>query len=257
MKPGDGYLRLLPIVALLVIWELIARSHLMSPFLLPRFSVVFQRIVDDLLSGSLLIAAAMTLQRALIGYAIATVLGVAVGIAMAESKLVHWFFAPIVSAGFPMPKIAFVPIFMLWLGLGDTSKVALVVLACFFIVVTNSYAGAVGVDKHLLWAARSFGVSRGKLLRQVVLPAATPQVLTGLQIALPMAVLITVASEMLMGGGGIGGQLLDASRFADSVGLFAGIVEIALLGTLLIRGFAELRRYLLRWHAEAQKTVAG
>jgi ABC-type nitrate/sulfonate/bicarbonate transport system permease component len=257
VKGGDGLLRLLPILALLVVWELIARSRIMSPFLLPRLTVVIPRIESDLLSGSLLIDVAMTLQRAFIGYTLAAASGIAVGIAMAESKAVHWFFDPIVSAGFPMPKIAFVPIFMLWLGLGDASKIALVMLACFFIIATNSYGGATGVDKHLLWAARSLGANRGKILRQIILPAATPQVLTGLQIALPMAVLITVASEMLMGGGGIGGRLLDASRFADSVGLFAGIVEIALLGTVLIRGFAGLRRHLLRWHAETQMTVAG
>jgi ABC-type nitrate/sulfonate/bicarbonate transport system permease component len=125
-------------------------------------------------------------------------------------------------------------------------------LACFFIIATNSYAGASGVDRQLIWAARSLGASRGAILRQIALPAATPQILTGLQIALPMSVVIALASEMIMGGGGIGGQILNSSRLADTVGLLAGIVEIALIGTALIRGFALLRRWLLRWHAETQ-----
>jgi len=244
MKAIDALFSLLPVAGLLLLWELIARSGAMPPFLLPRPSDVAARVVDDVVSGGLLLSAC--------GYAIAAVCGIAVGIAMSEWKSVHWFFDPVISAGFPTPKIAFMPIFMLWLGLGDTSKIALIMLACFFIIATNSYAGASGVDRQLVWAARSLGASRGAILRQIALPAATPQILTGLQIALPMSVVIALASEMIMGGGGIGGQILNSSRLADSVGLFAGIVEIALIGTALIRGFALLRRWLLRWHAETQ-----
>jgi taurine transport system permease protein len=252
MKAIDALFWLLPVAGLLLLWELISRSGAMPPFLLPRPSDVATRVVDDVVSGGLLLSALDTLRRAACGYAIAAVCGIAVGIAMSEWKSVHWFFDPVISAGFPTPKIAFMPIFMLWLGLGDTSKIALIMLACFFIIATNSYAGASGVDRQLVWAARSLGASRGAILRQIALPAATPQILTGLQIALPMSVVIALASEMIMGGGGIGGQILNSSRLADSVGLFAGIVEIALIGTALIRGFALLRRWLLRWHAETQ-----
>jgi ABC-type nitrate/sulfonate/bicarbonate transport system permease component len=252
MKMREGLLWLLPVVGVLLIWELVARAGFMSPFLLPRFTLVAGRVVEDVISGGFLFSAADTLRRAGIGYAIAATCGISVGLAMAEWKSVHWFFDPILSAGFPTPKIAFMPIFMLWLGLGDMSKIALIMLACFFIIATNSYSGAAGVDRQLVWAARSLGASRAAILRQIALPAATPQILTGLQIALPMAVVIALASEMIMGGGGIGGKILDASRFADSVGLFAGIVEVSLLGTCLIRGFALLRRWLLRWHAETQ-----
>jgi ABC-type nitrate/sulfonate/bicarbonate transport system permease component len=252
MKALGKYGWVLPIITLLVGWELLARSGMFTPFLLPRCSLVIQRIATDLMSGYLLNEALLTLSRATSGFAIAAILGVSIGIAMAEWRFARWLFEPIVAVGFPTPKIAFMPIFMLWLGLGDTSKIALVTLACFFIIVTNSYAGAAGVDKHMLWAARSLGSTRRRILTQIILPAATPQILTGLQIALPMAVIIALAGEMIMGGGGIGSQLLVATRFADSVGLFAGIVEIAILGTILIRSLAYLRRRLLVWHSETQ-----
>ncbi|MGX9963511.1 ABC transporter permease [Roseomonas sp. F4] len=247
---------LLPVLALFAFWEIFARAEVLSDFLLPRLSVVLARIWEDLRDGLLLGAVGLTFYRAVTGFAIAAVLGVTVGVAMAGSRWARWFFEPIVSVGFPTPKIAFLPIFMLWLGLGDASKVAISALACFFIITTNTYLGAVGVDRQFLWAARSLGASRTAVLREIILPAATPQVLTGFQIALPIALITTLVGEMIMGGGGLGGLLLDSQRFADSVGLFAGIVEIAVLGTLLIRGLALLRRLLLHWHAEARPVTS-
>ena len=252
MKKLDSVLWLVPIVGLIVFWELFARSGFLSPFLLPRFSIVMERIFEDAMSGALFAAMGLTVTRALIGFSIAAVLGVTVGVAMAESRIARWFFEPIVLIGFPTPKIAFLPIFMLWFGLGDASKIALVALTCFFIITLNTYAGASGVERQMIWAARSLGCSRSAVLPSVVLPAATPQILTGLQIALPLGMIITLDTEMIMGGGGIGGQILEASRDADSVGMFAGIVEIAVVGTILIRGLAFLRRKFLHWHNETQ-----
>ncbi len=249
-------LSLLPVLAVFAFWEGFARAGILSDFLLPRFSVVLQRIWEDFRDGLLLEAIGQTFYRAVAGFGLAALLGVSVGVAMAGSRAARWFFEPVVSVGFPTPKIAFLPIFMLWLGLGDASKVAIAALACFFIITTNTYLGAVGVDRHFLWAARSLGASRTAVLREVILPAATPQVLTGFQIALPIALITTLVGEMIMGGGGLGGLLLDSQRFADSVGLFAGIVEIAVLGTVLIRGLALLRRLLLHWHAEARPVTS-
>lgn len=249
-------LPLLPVLALFAFWEGFARSGILTDFLLPRLSVVLARIWEDLLDGRLLGAVGETFYRAVTGFMLAALLGSAVGVAMAGSRFAKWFFEPIVSVGFPTPKIAFLPIFMLWLGLGDASKIAISTLACFFIITTNTYLGAVGVDRQFLWAARSLGASRIAVLREVILPAALPQVLTGFQIALPIALITTLVGEMIMGGGGLGGLLLDSQRYADSVGLFAGIVEIALLGTVLIRGLALLRRLLLHWHAETKPVTS-
>jgi NitT/TauT family transport system permease protein len=247
---------LLPVLAVLAFWEGFALSGVLTDFLLPRLTVVLARIWEDLREGLLLEAVALTCYRAVAGFGIAALLGVSVGVAMAGSRGARWFFEPVISVGFPTPKIAFLPILMLWLGLGDASKVAISALACFFIITTNTYLGAVGVDRQFLWAARSLGASRTQVLREIILPAATPQVLTGFQIALPIALITTLVGEMIMGGGGLGGLLLDSQRFADSVGLFAGIVEIAVLGTVLIRGLALLRRALLHWHAEARPVTS-
>jgi ABC-type nitrate/sulfonate/bicarbonate transport system permease component len=241
------------LLALVVAWEAASRSGVVTPFLLPPLSAVLERVWEDALSGDLVINLGLTLYRALAGFAIAAILGVVLGILMTRRPLIRWFFDPIVSVGFPMPKIAFLPIFMLWLGLYDTSKITMAAFNAIFPVIAATIAAAEGVERQLLWSARSLGASERQLLREIILPAALPQILTGLQVALPIAMIVTIVTEMMMGGQGLGGAMIAASRFADSPGVFAGIVEIAVAGLCLVRGIAVLRRRLLVWHQEARE----
>jgi ABC-type nitrate/sulfonate/bicarbonate transport system permease component len=248
---GQRIAGLLPLIALVVAWEGLARAHILSTFLLPTPSSVLDRIWEDTASGDLLFNLGATLYRAMIGFAISAVIGVALGIMMARNAVMRWFFDPIVSVCFPMPKIAFLPVFMLWLGLYDTSKITMVVFNSVFPVITATIAAADGVDGYLLWSARSLGASERQLLREIILPAAAPQILTGLQVALPIALIVEIVIEMLMGGTGLGGAMIQASRFADSPGVFAGIVEIAVAGLALVKGISVVRRHMLVWHQEA------
>ncbi len=244
--------RLAPVAALLAAWEIFARSGAVTPFMLPALSDVAGRIVDDALGGELFVNIGVTLWRALAGFAIAAVGGVVLGAAMARNTVARWFFDPIISVGFPMPKIAFLPVIILWLGLYDVSKITMVVLDAIFPVVTATVAGIAAVEKELLWSARNMGAKNRELLWQILLPAALPQILTGLQVALPIALIVVVVTEMQMGGYGLGGAMMQASRFANSRGVFAGIVEIAIIGYVMVVVMAWLRRRLLRWHQEAQ-----
>ena len=238
------------LLALLGLWELSARASWVAPFLLPALGDVLRRVAADAASGELAVNAGVTLYRALVGCALAAAIGIPLGIVMARVSLARWFFDPLVSIGFPMPKIAFLPIFMLWFGLYDLSKIAMVAFSCVFAIIAATAAGTRGVDRFTLWSARALGASEAALLWEIVLPAASPQILTGLQIALPVALITTIVTEMLMGGAGIGGAMIQAGRFADSVGVYAGIVEIAVVGILVIKGLETLRRRLLRWHPE-------
>ncbi len=238
------------ILVMLIAWELFARSGKVTPFMLPRFSTVLEYIYKDAVSGDLWINLALTLYRAMTGFVIATVAGIVLAMLMSRSKIAHWFFDPIISVGFPMPKIAFLPIIILWLGLYDFSKISIVVFDAIFPVVTATLAGIVAVDKELLWSARNMGAKEHEIMWQVVLPAASPQILTGLQVALPISLIVAIIAEMVMGGYGLGGAMMGASRFANSPGVFAGIVEIAVVGYALIKIMAWLRRRLLVWHQE-------
>jgi ABC-type nitrate/sulfonate/bicarbonate transport system permease component len=247
-----GAARLAPIVMLLAAWEMFARSGAVTPFMLPPLSGVAERIYDDAVGGELFLNTGVTLYRALAGFAIAGVGGVVLGAAMARNRAARWFFDPMISVGFPMPKIAFLPVIILWLGLYDVSKITMVVLDAIFPVVTATVAGIVGVEKELVWTARNMGAKNRELFWQILLPAALPQILTGLQVALPIALIVVVVTEMQMGGYGLGGAMMQASRFANSPGVFAGIVEIAVIGYALVAATTWLRRRLLGWHQEAQ-----
>ena len=246
-----GFARVSSILLLAAAWEIAARSGAVTPFMLPKLSAVLERIWTDLLSGELLLNTGVTVFRAMVGFLIAAVGGIVLGMAISRRGVVHWFFDPIISVGFPMPKIAFLPVVILWLGVYDTSKISMVAIEAIFPVVTATVIGIRGVERELLWSARNIGASERELLWQIALPASLPQIITGLQVALPIALIVGIVCEMLMGGYGLGGAMMTSSRFADSRGVFAGIVEIAVVGYVLIKGVAIMRRRLLLWHQEA------
>jgi ABC-type nitrate/sulfonate/bicarbonate transport system permease component len=150
-----------------------------------------------------------------------------------------------------MPKIAFLPVIILWLGVYDVAKITIVVVDAIFPVIAATVIAIRGVERELIWSARNMGASNRELLTQIVLPAALPQILTGLQVALPLSLIVAVVAEMLMGGYGLGGAMMTASRFANSTSVFAGIVEIAVVGYCLVKVMALVRRRLLIWHQEA------
>jgi taurine transport system permease protein len=250
---GDKIIQALVVLALFALWEIVSRAKIVHPFLLPALSDVLARIGGDMSSGKVFVDLGLTLYRTLTGFFIAAAIAIPLGILMARSRVIKWFFDPLISIGFPMPKIAFLPIFILWFDIYDTSKIIMVVFTCLFPIVASAYAGTLAADKWPIWSARSLGASRSEILREVVLPMALPQILTGLQIALPIGLITMIATEMLMGGRGIGGAMIEAGRFADSVGVFAGIVEIAVFGMVVIRSLEWVRARLLVWHPETRR----
>lgn len=244
------------ILVLLLAWEGFSRSGLVNPWLLPPFTEVIGYLAAELWGGDYLLNIGLTTYRMLAGYGIAVVIGVPLGILMARRSGVRWFFDPLISIGFPAPKIAFLPVFILWFGLFDLSKILMIAFNAFFPIVAASWAGAQLVDKQLIWSARSLGASERDVLNEIVLPAALPQIITGLQIALPISMIVALVTEFLMGGNGLGGEMIMAQRYADSTGVFAGIVAIGIFGFVLIRCMEILRRHLLRWHHEAEAAEA-
>src|SRR6476660_3387257 len=223
---------------------------LITSFLLPSPFAVARWMMNDLVNGNLAYNVAITLYRTVMGFALAAVSGVALGIVMARVGAVRWFFDPILSIMLPMPKVALLPIFMLWFGLHDSSKILIVAFSVSLQIVISTYAATKGVEKELLWSARSLGANEWEILREIVLPAALPQVRTGLQIAVPVCLIIVVVTEIVMGGRGLGDSMLESARYAKTAGVFAGIIEVGLLGFCVIKAMDAIRRRLLRWHQE-------
>ena len=247
--------RLFTPLMLIALWEYGTRTGTISTFMLPPLEDVGGRIWETIVTGEFAINCAVTLARTFAGFAIAAVAGVSLGLAMHRSRRANWFVDPIVSVGFPMPKIAFLPVFILWFGLYDGTKITIIAVSAIFPVITATISGLQGVERELMWSARSLGASARRASFEISLPAALPQILTGLQVALPTALIVAVIAEMMMGGFGLGGMMMECSRQLDSTGVFAGIVETAATGHAVISLMSFARRRLLRWHQETQEVT--
>ena len=195
--------------------------------------------------------AVSSLWRAGIGLLIGGGVGLAVGMAMARSKFAEDFFDPLISALFPTPKLALFPLLMVWLGLGDGSKIALVALTAFFPLVINTYSGMKGVDKFLIWNARTKGASEFQVLTRVMMPAALPFIFAGVRIATSFSFLLVVAAEMLGSTDGLGFRILYAQRTFEANTMYAAILFVAVLGYLVDRIVGLIGRRLLVWQDTA------
>jgi ABC-type nitrate/sulfonate/bicarbonate transport system permease component len=237
-----GNLRSLVSVGVIVAaWEAVARLRLAPPLFLPSPSAVVSRLVDLTADGSLPADLALSLMRTFAGLGLAMTAGVVVGIAMARSRPLHWLLDPLVSLGFPSPKIAFIPVFILWFGIDSLSKVLLVAFACVFPVVIATYDAARAVRRTIVWSAQSLGTSRRRLMWRVLLPACLPRIFAALRVAMPVALITTFTSEMVAGGGGMGASLMYAQRFFESPTVYAYIVVMLVMGLVFDRAMLMLR----------------
>jgi NitT/TauT family transport system permease protein len=238
-----------PLVLLALLWEAVTRLGLVSRELLPPFSTVLLSFAGLLGDGSLISNAVASLLRGAAGLAAAIIIGFAIGAGLALRPRFDAIVGPLVQAFYPLPKTALVPLVMVWFGLGDTAKIFLIFLGCLLPVILGTYNGLRGVDRALVWSARSLGASHRAIVAEVLLPAALPQILTGLRTATAFAFLLMVASELIIANNGLGyliGSLGDNGAYPA---MFAAILTITGLGFLADRGFAALSTHLLRWRA--------
>jgi ABC-type nitrate/sulfonate/bicarbonate transport system permease component len=238
------------VVLLLAIWELAARAHLAPPVLLPAFTVVAADLGRIIADGSLADDLALSLYRAFAGLALAGASGILIGMLMARSRVAHWLMDPLVALGFPSPKIAFLPVFILWFGIESLSKILLVAFACVFPVIIGTYSAARAVNHVLLWSAFSLGTTQHALLVRVILPACYPRIFATLRIALPVALITTFTAEMVAGGGGMGATLVYSQRFFESPTVFAYILVMLGIGLLLDAAMRAFQRRYLAWAQE-------
>lgn len=241
---------LLSVVLLLAAWEIAARAHLAPPILLPAFSTVAVQLGASLADGSLLADLALSLYRAFAGLALATATGVLAGMLMARSRFAHWLLDPLVALAFPSPKIAFIPVFILWFGIDNLSKVLLVAFACVFPLIIGAYSAARAVNRHLVWSAFTLGTTQRALLLHVILPACYPRIFATLRIALPVALITTFTAEMVAGGGGMGATLIYSQRFFESPTVFAYILIMLAVGLVLDAAMVRFQRRFLAWAEE-------
>jgi ABC-type nitrate/sulfonate/bicarbonate transport system permease component len=242
--------RLISPILILVVWELIARAGWVNPFLVPAPSTVLMTLGKLTWNLELFVSLYDSLRRIIAGFAIAVVIGVIVGILMARIQAVETALDPLVELIRPVSPLAIFPLAILWFGIGESSKIFLIALACAFPVILNTYAGVRTIDVNFIRASRSLGASQWEILRRVILPACMPHVFTGLRLAWGIALIVIIAAEMIGGSSGIGYMILDAQQTFRVDRVFAGIVAIGVLGFLTDQGFRYLRRVALPWYRE-------
>jgi NitT/TauT family transport system permease protein len=240
-----------PLVVLLL-WEIVVRTGLLDQRFFPPPSVVFSVLVETVQSGEMLDNLAISLQRIIIGFFVGAVPAVILGLLMGWFRGVRAFFDPIVAATYPIPKIALLPILLLLLGLGEASKIAIVAIAVFFLVLITTAHGVAGIDPILIQAGQNYGAKGWKLGYHVILPAALPSIFNGLRLGLGIALLVIVAAEFVAANRGIG-YMIWISWSTLSVGkMYAGLVVIAALGVLFTNGLTWLGRRVMPWAPDIQ-----
>jgi ABC-type nitrate/sulfonate/bicarbonate transport system permease component len=240
--------RFVPLAAVLLAWEIVTRIGLVNPFVFPPVSEILWRWVTTFLDGSVFPPLRGTVWRALVGLFGAIVIGVPLGILMGRVRAAEWFFEPLFSFAFPLPKIALIPLFVQWFGLFDFSKVMLIFTDCLFPLVIFSYHGAKGVSQIYLWSAQARGCDSWRSLWRVVLPMSLASIYDGIQVAVVVALLVAVVTEMVSGGNGLGQTMIRAYRYGDVRTAFATLLTISLIGAALYRGAQAVRGRLLFWH---------
>jgi len=243
----SALIRYLPLALLALAWELAPRLGLVSPLALPPLTGVLGAWVDLIRDGELVTNGASSLYRAGAGLALAIVIGAALGVFMAWWRPVNALVSPLVELFYPMPKSALIPVTVLWLGFGDGSKILLIFLGCMLPVTLGAFNGARGSDRVLVWSARSMGASRLRILRDVVLPSAMPELLNGIRTALALAFILLVSSELIAAQRGFGYLIGYLGSSGSYEGMFAVVLTVALLGFAADRFYQLLVQRLLQW----------
>ena len=261
-----GFLRGVAIPATAVaVWQLLSMLGYVNPLILPAPSAVLVRWYQYLapmepydpakmscavwvFSGELIHDAYASLYRVVVGFLIGAGLALPLGLAMGANEKVYKFFDPLLQVLRPIPPIAYIPLAILWFGLGNPPAIFLITLGAFFPVLMNTVSGVRHVDGIYIRAARNLGADRATLFLRVILPAATPYILTGARIGVGTSFIVVIVSEMIAVNNGLGFRILEAREFFWSDKIIAGMLSIGLLGLGIDTGMNRLNAYLLKWH---------
>jgi len=254
-----------PVLAI-ALWQWVAASGLVDRQVLPAPLDVWRKWVAYLLplepfaqygdggwlkwafSGELPLDIVASLYRVVVGFAIGAGLALPLGLAMGASQRVHAWMNPLVQVLRPIPPIAYIPLAMLWFGLGNPPAVFLIAIGAFFPVLMNTIAGVRQVDGIYLRAANNLGAGKLTIFMRVILPAAVPYILSGVRIGIGTAFIVVIVAEMIAVNSGLGFRISEAREYFWSDKVIAGMISIGVLGLVIDIGVNRLNNYLLRWH---------
>jgi len=235
------------LLGVLVVWQLAALRGLPDYLLSPVD--IGKHFVAALGTRELYVDAWASLVRAIPGFAIGTLVGVALGLAAGIARNFEEMLSPLVFLTYPVPKIVMLPVFMLWFGIGDLSKILIIALACFYPTFINAYYGARATPRILVWSARNMGASEQQIFRRVVLPAALPFIFAGMRVSLALSFIVMFATEMINARSGLGHLIREAENSLRFDLMYVSLLSIAILGYAGDRFLRFSRKYFLPWDA--------
>jgi NitT/TauT family transport system permease protein len=235
------------IIAAIGLWQLAGSAGWVNPLFLPAPSAIALAIYKLAISGALWHHVSVSVMRIATGWILGTVTGVIVGFAIGLSSLARGVGITFISALFPIPKIALLPLLILWLGIGEEPKIATIALGVFFSTAISVYSGVDQVPRNLIRMAQSFNVPFETIVRHVIWPGALPSILAGFRITASVALLLVVSAEMIGAEFGIGAFVLQAGNLMQTDQLLAGVVILSLFGLAVGRLINWLEARLLHW----------
>jgi NitT/TauT family transport system permease protein len=240
-------------ITLLVVaaaYEAVARSGTFAPALMPTLGTVARTLADSILDGTMVVHAAATLSRVLFGFGLAVLIGLPLGVMMGRFRPVENFVLPLASALMPIPSLAWVPVFILWFGLGNTVTILIVFYAALFPMLLNTWSGVRSVNPIWLRAAGAMGANERALFWKIIIPGASPFIIAGLRQSFLRSWIAVIGAEMLAGSDwGLGWVIFDAKEFLDTDVMLASLIVIGLIGFAterLVFGSIE-RATIYRW----------
>jgi ABC-type nitrate/sulfonate/bicarbonate transport system permease component len=236
------------LLALLAAWELVSRWEWVNPLIVPPVSKVFESFGSLVVSGDIPLQILASMKRATAGYLLAAAIFIPLGVVMGLFEGCHRALEVVVEMLRPVPPPVVIPVALLFFGLEDAMKIFVIFFSCAWPILLNTLDGVKGVDRLLFNTGRTFGLSQLKIIWRVVLPASSPQIMTGLRISLPITLILVVISEMVGSTDGIGYFVLDSQRRFRVAQMYAGMLTLALLGYALNGLFNLAHRALLSWH---------
>jgi ABC-type nitrate/sulfonate/bicarbonate transport system permease component len=240
------------IAAILLLWELASARHWIDPVSMPQVSAIAAAWFRNM-NGELLMSLGPSLWRIGVGFGLATVVAVPLGLLMGSIPFVYRLFEPITEFIRPIPSSAYIPVAILFLGIDNEMKIFVVFLAALFPILLNTYSGVRGVDPVLIDTGRTLGVSWQRTLWSIILPATLPSILTGMRVSLGISLIVVVVAEMIAGSSGIGYFILDMQRVFRVPEMFAGILTLGMLGFAFNFIFLKAEGYLLRWRGTSNE----
>lgn len=249
MKHFKGMGLAIPFLLFLV-WKLLSLAGLWSSYLLPDPSTVWRATIDLMASGVLWKHIAVSFSRVIGGFIVAALFAIPLGVLLGLRPALHLWLGPTLNFLRHTPPLALIPILILWLGIGEITKLTIIVLASFFPIFLNTENGVRETDIRLLEVGKSLGYSHKKIIRRIILPGSLPSIATGMRLGMGYSWRALIGAEMIAASSGLGYLILDAEQMSRSDVVFVGIFAIGLLGTLVDLVGQKIYRIWLPWSEE-------